>query len=163
VNNLSQADIDIKNFIQLKFLYEFYHPIPSNSSFFMRFQAGYNHNYTQGFLNMFNLGGTSPFLRNQIMFPGFDEYGILTHAAITAEMGWNINIWSEFYLTPVVGGALYDFDIELLSEINIDDNMLFGTGLTLGYRSPLGPLQATVSYSPQKNRLLGYINFGWNF
>jgi NTE family protein len=163
VNRLSQTDITINDFIQLEFLYEFYHPIPSNSSFFMRFQAGYNYNYTQGFLNMFNLGGTSPFLRDQIMFPGIDEYGILTPAAVTAEMGWNMNIWSEFYLTPLVGGALYDFDIELLSDINIDDNMLFGTGLTLGYRSPLGPLQATVSYSPQKNRLLGYINFGWNF
>jgi NTE family protein len=163
VNNLSQTDIDIKNFIQLKFIYEFYHPIPSNSSFFMRFQAGYNHNYTQGFLNMFNLGGTSPFLRDQIMFPGIEEYGILTPAAITAEMGWNMNIWSEFYLTPVVAGALYDFDVELLSDINIDNNVLFGTGLTLGYLSPLGPITATLSYSPQKNRLLGYIYFGWNF
>ena len=162
VNHLSQTDIDIKNFIQLKFLYEFYHPIPSNSSFFMRFQAGYNYNYTQGFLNMFNLGGTSPFLRDQILFPGIDEYGILTPAAITAELGWNMNIWSGFYLTPVVGAALYDFDIEQISDIGID-NLLLGTGLSVGYLSPLGPLSATISYSPQKNKLLGYIHYGWNF
>jgi NTE family protein len=163
VNRLSQTDITINDFIQLEFIYEFYHPIPSNSSFFMRFQAGYNYNYSQGFLNMFNLGGTSPFLRDQIMFPGIDEYGILTPAAITAEMGWNINIWSGFYLTPVVGGSLYDFDIEFLNDIDINDNLLFGSGLSLGYLSPLGPLSATISYSPQKNRVLGYFNIGWNF
>ncbi|MCA1747100.1 MAG: hypothetical protein LC655_05340, partial [Bacteroidales bacterium] len=83
-------------------------------------------------------------------------------AAITVEMGWNVNIWSEFYLTPVVGGAVYDFDIELMSDIGID-NLLLGTGLTLGYLSPLGPITATLSYSPQKNRVLPYIYFGWNF
>jgi len=162
VNELSQADISINNFIQLKFFYEVYHPIPFNSSVFARFQAGYNHNYTQGFLNMFNLGGTSVFLRDQIMFTGIDEYGILTPAAITAELGWNLNIWSEFYLTPVMGAAVYNFEIAKTSDIDTR-NLLFGTGLSLGYLSPLGPLTATLSYSPQKNRVLGYINFGWNF
>ena len=162
INHLSQTDITIKNFIQLMFKYEYYQPLPLNSSFFTRFQAGYNHNYTQGFLNMFNLGGTSPFLRDQIMFPGIDEYGILTPSVITAELGWNMNIWSDFYLTPVVGAALYDFDIEQINNIDIN-NLLLGSGLNLGYLSPLGPLTVTISYSPQKNKLLGYVNFGWNF
>ncbi|MEX0987747.1 MAG: patatin-like phospholipase family protein [Bacteroidales bacterium] len=162
INHLSQTDITIKDFIQLKFIYEYYQPIPTNSSFFIRFQAGYNYNYTQGFLNMFNLGGTYPFLRDQIVFPGIDEYGILTPSIITAELGWNMNIWSEFYLTPLVGAALYDFEFEKIGHIDIN-NILLGTGLSLGYLSPLGPLTATISYSPKKNRILSYINFGWSF
>jgi NTE family protein len=162
IDHLSQTDITIRNFIQLKFIYEYYQPLPLNSSFFTRFQTGYNHNYTQGFLNMFNLGGTSPVLRDQIAFSGISEYGILTPSAITAELGWNINIWSEFYLTPLVGAALYDFQIEQINEIDMN-NLLLGTSLSLGYLSPLGPLTATISYSPQKNNLLGYLNFGWTF
>lgn len=162
VNNIAQSDIEIDNFIQVKFLYEHYYPIPDRSSFFTRFQAGYNYNYTQGFLNMFNLGGTSSFLRDQILFPGVDEYGVLTPSAITAELGWNIDTWSGFYLTPVLGTALYDFDIENIQSVDLN-NLLLGTSLSLGYLSPLGPLTATVSYSPQKNRVLAYINFGWNF
>jgi NTE family protein len=162
VNQLSQTDIEIDDFFQLKFLYALYQPIRDHSSFFTRFQAGYNYNYSQGFLNMFNVGGTTSFLRDQVLFPGIDEYGVLTPAVITAELGWNINTWYGFYLTPVVGTALYDFDIANLDELDTG-NMLLGTSLSLGYLSPLGPLTATVSYSPQKNRVLGYINFGWNF
>lgn len=162
VDNLSQKDIEIRDFLQLKFIYAFFQPVADHSSFFARFQAGYNYNYTQGFLNMFNVGGTSPFLRDQIMFPGIDEYGILTPSVLTAELGWNINTWSGIYLTPMVGAALYDFDIEVISDIDVD-NLLLGSSLSVGYLSPLGPLTATVSYSPQKNSVLGYINFGWNF
>lgn len=162
LNNIAQSDIEIDDFFQLKFHYEHYYPIAHRSSFFTRFQAGYNYNYTQGFLNMFNLGGTSSFLRDQILFPGIDEYGVLTPSAITAELGWNIDTWSGFYLTPVLAAALYDFEVENIQAIDLN-NMLLGTSLSLGYLSPLGPLSATISYSPQKNRVLGYINFGWNF
>ncbi|MDF1572587.1 MAG: patatin-like phospholipase family protein [Bacteroidales bacterium] len=162
VNQLSQTDIEIDDFFQLKFLYALYQPVRDHSSFFTRFQAGYNYNYSQGFLNMFNVGGTTSFLRDQILFPGIDEYGVLTPAVITAELGWNINTWSGFYLTPLAGAALYDFDIWNIDELDTG-NVLLGTSLSLGYFSPLGPLTATVSYSPQKNRVLGYIHFGWNF
>ncbi len=162
VSHLSQTDISISNFIQLEFCYEYYLPILSGSSFFTRYQAGYNYKYTQGFLNMFNLGGSYSILRNQIVFPGIDEYGLLTPSVITAELGWHMNIWSDFYFTPIVGAALYDFNIELISEINVG-NMLLGTSLSLGYLSPLGPISATISYSPQKNRVLGNINIGWSF
>ena len=161
-NNLSQTDIEIDNFLQLKLFYAWYQPVREHSSFFTRFQAGYNYNYSQGFLNMFNLGGSTSFLRDQVLFPGIDEYGILTSAVITAELGWNINTWYGFYLSPVVGTALYDFDILDINDIDTD-NLLLGGSLSLGYFSPLGPLTTTISYSPQKNRVLGFINFGWNF
>jgi NTE family protein len=162
VNQLSQTDIEIDDFFQFKFFYAWYQPVLDHSSFFTRFQAGYNYNYSQGFLNMFNVGGSASILRDQILFPGIDEYGILTPAIITAELGWNINTWYGFYLTPVLGTALYDFDILNINDVGTD-NLLLGTSLSLGYLSPLGPLTTTISYSPQKNRVLGFINFGWNF
>jgi NTE family protein len=162
ITDLSQIGIAIDEFVQLKFSYKYYLPITRRSSYFASFQAGYNFNYTQGFLNMFNLGGTFPFLRDQFYFAGLGEYDIITPALLTAGLGWNFNVWSDFYLIPKVNAALYDFDIEKLTDIG-SNNMLLGAGLSLGYLTPVGPLKATVSYSPQSNEVLGYINLGWNF
>ncbi len=161
-DDLSQIGITISEFFQLKFLYEYYLPLTRRSSYFVSFQAGYNFNYTQGFLNMFNVGGTYPFLRDQFYFAGLDEYAIITPAVLTAGLGWNFNVWSAFYVTPKLNAAFYDFDIEKIPDIG-SNNMLLGAGLSLGYLAPLGPLKATVSYSPQSNKVLGYINLGWSF
>jgi NTE family protein len=162
ITDLSQIGIIIDEFIQFKLLYEYYFPATRRSSYFASLQAGYNFNYTQDFLNMFNLGGTYPFLRDQFFFAGLGEYDIITPSVLTAGLGWNFNIWSEFFVTPKLNAALYDFDVEKLSGID-SDNLLLGAGLSLGYLAPLGPLKATVSYSPQSNKVLGYINLGWSF
>jgi NTE family protein len=125
-------------------------------------QAGYNYQYEQSFINMFNLGGTYPFLKNQIVFAGLNEYEILTESALVGTMGWQYNIWDEFMLTPVVNGALYNFDIGNLNDIS-GDNFILGTGLKIGYFSAVGPLEVTFSYSPQTQKVLAYINLGWTF
>ncbi len=162
ITDLSKIGISIGEFIQFKFNYEYHLPLTQRSSYFTRIQAAYNFNYTQGFLNMFNVGGTNPFLRDQILFAGLNEYEIITPAVFSAGLGWNFNVWSEFFVNPVINAAMYDFQLDNLNAVN-HDNLLIGSAVSLGYRSPLGPINATISYSLQSKEVLGYINMGWSF
>jgi NTE family protein len=160
--DLSEAGIEMNNYLQFSLNWESWIQVNSRMSSFNQLQAGYNYQYEQSFINMFNLGGTYPFLKNQIVFAGLNEYEILTESALVGTMGWQYNIWDEFMLTPVVNGALYNFDIGNLNDIS-GDNFILGTGLKIGYFSAVGPLEVTFSYSPQTQKVLAYINLGWTF
>ncbi|MFN2396576.1 MAG: patatin-like phospholipase family protein [Bacteroidales bacterium] len=161
-SDLSEAGIEMSNYLQFSLNWESWIRVNSRMSSFNQLQVGYNYQYEQSFINMFNLGGTYPFLKNQIVFAGLNEYEILTESAIVGTMGWQYNIWDEFMLTPVVNAALYNFDIGELYEIS-GDNFILGTGLKIGYFSAVGPLEVTFSYSPKTQKVLAYINLGWTF
>jgi len=159
---LKDLGITIQNFLQLSLNWESYVPVHSRLTLFTHVQGGYNHNNTQGFINMFNMGGTSSFLRDQIIFSGLREYEVLTASAISLALGWHYNFWSDFYLTPQFNAALYDFD-KNSGKVNLPDKILMGAGLSFGFLSPAGPLSATVAYSPQSGRVTAYVNLGWAF
>ncbi|MBW7996151.1 MAG: hypothetical protein FVQ81_06185 [Candidatus Glassbacteria bacterium] len=38
-----------------------------------------------------------------------------------------------------------------------------GAGVTLGWHSPIGPLEYTVSYGNRRSELLNYVNVGYRF
>ena len=161
-SDLSDAGIEMSNYLQFSLNWQSWIQINSRMSSFNQLQVAYNYQYEQSFINMFNLGGTYPFLKNQIVFAGLNEYEILSESVLVGTMGWQYNIWDEFMLTPVVNGALYNFDIGEIYEIS-GDNFILGTGLKIGYFSAVGPLEVTFSYSPQTQKVLAYINLGWTF
>ena len=160
--DLSDQEINIQNFFRMQLNWRSFIPLNNRLTYFTHIQAGYNYSYTQGFIEMFNLGGTYPFLRNQLTFTGLNEFEIITASAVTAGMGWHYNVWSEFYLSPVLNAAIYDFKFENLDELSTDQ-LIFGAGLSAGYLSLIGPMKVSVTYSPQTNHLLAYINLGWSF
>jgi NTE family protein len=160
--DLSEVGIEMDNYLQFSFNWESWLRVSQRMSSFNQLQMGYNYQYQQSFINNFNLGGTDPFLKNQIVFAGLNEYEILTKSAVVGTMGWQYNIWDEFVVTPLVNAALYDFDLANLNDIS-GDNFILGTGLKIGYFSAVGPLEVTFSYSPQTSKVLAYINLGWTF
>ncbi len=160
--SLSDIGISINNFLQARFNWESYIPVSPTLTSFTRFQAGYNFDYHQGFINMFNVGGIYPYLRDQISFAGLNEYELMTKSIFAGAMGWQYNVWDRFYLTPIVNGAFYDFEIDELSTIT-PDNFIFGAALDVGFLTGIGPMNATFSYSPKTNKILAFINLGWTF
>ena len=160
--SLSDIGITINNFLQARFNWESYIPVSSSLTSFTRFQAGYNFDYNQGFINMFNVGGISPYLRDQVSFAGLNEYELMTKSIFAGAMGWQYNVWDRFYLTPIINAALYDFEIDELYNIT-PDNFILGAALDIGFLTGVGPMNATFSYSPQTNNILAFINLGWSF
>ncbi|MBW6479396.1 MAG: patatin-like phospholipase family protein [Bacteroidales bacterium] len=161
-SDLSEVGIKMENYLQFSFNWESWLRVSQRLSSFNQLQMGYNYQYQQSFINNFNMGGTYPFLKNQIVFAGLNEYEILTKSAVVGTMGWQYNVWDEFMITPTVNAALYDFDLGSLNDLS-GDNFILGTGLKIGYFSAVGPLEVTFSYSPQTRKILAYINLGWTF
>ncbi|MHC1777632.1 MAG: patatin-like phospholipase family protein [Lentimicrobium sp.] len=161
--SLSDLDIDIETFLQTSFIWESYFPVNDRLTQITRLQAGYNFNYTQGFLNNFNVGGTSFILDKQFTFSGLSEYGVITSSLISGAVGMQYAIGSSVFASAIVNAGMYDFAVDELGKITYSDNALLGAGLSLGYLSLLGPIEITFSYSPQTDKIIGYLNLGWSF
>ena len=161
-DGLDDAGLSISNFFQLRFNWETYSYLGGGVTNFTQLQAGYNFDYEQGFINNFNLGGTYHFLRNQLVFAGLNEYEVLSDAVVTTALGWRKNLGSGFSTSLILNAALYDFNIGEVEKISTD-NLILGAGASIGYFSAIGPMEVTFSYSPQTNRISGYINLGWAF
>ena len=161
--SLSTMNIEIQNFIQALFSWEKYLPVGKRMTQIIRLQSGYNFNYDQSFINSFNMGGTNNFLDKQFIFTGLNEYEVITNSVCSGAYGLQYSLGNSLYTSALVNGAVYDFDLEKLNLVTIDDNFVIGAGLSLGYLSLLGPIELTFSYSPQTNKTIGYINLGWYF
>lgn len=161
-SNLSEAGIEISNYLQAFLGWESFIRVSPRLTSFNQVQAGYNFFYEQSFINMFNLGGTYPFLKNQMIFAGLNEYEIISKGIVAASMGWRYNIWDEFMITPLVNAALYNFEIDALHHIS-RDNFVLGAGVNIGYFSGIGPMEVSFAYSPQTRKVLAYLNLGWTF
>lgn len=160
---LIEPDIEISNFFQTFINYEAYKPGNERLTHIFRIQSGYNFNYNQGFLNNFNVGGTSSFLQKQIIFSGLNDYEIITQSALTGLYGLQYDMGKNLFITGLLNAGMYDFYLEKLNKVNYQSNAILGGGLSLGYLSLLGPIEIIFSYSPQTDKIIGYVNIGWAF
>ncbi len=159
---LKDLDIYIRNFLQAQISWESYVRIRERLTQILHLQLGYNFKYNQGFINSFNVGGTYGFLENQITFAGLNEYGLISESVFVSSIGYRYHLGRSTYLSALANAALFDFKFGEPEKIS-KDNLVFGGGATLGYDGLLGPIELTFAYSPQTNRIIGYINLGWAF
>ncbi len=159
---LGSLGIEIGNYLMTRFRWESYVPTGEQSSQFTIIQLGYHFKYNQRFINAFNLGGPNAFLYNQFTFSGLSEYGLISPSILTVGTGWRRHIGSGLHASATINAGLYDFEFQNFVNIG-KDNLVYGGGLTLGYDSLVGPLELTFSYSPQTNRIIGFVNLGWIF
>ncbi len=161
-STLEELDIRIRNFFQTLIRWESYAPINERLTQKTQLQLGYNIKYEQGFINSFNLGGTYPFLENQITFAGLNEYNLISENILAAGIGYQYHIGRSVYASAIVNAAMYDFKVGRPEETDLN-NFVLGGGVSIGYDGILGPFELTFSYSPQTNKVIGYVNLGWMF
>ncbi len=161
-STLEDLEIRIRNFFQTQFRWDSYVPINERLTQKTQLQLGYNIKYEQGFINSFNMGGTYPFLENQITFIGLNEYELISENIMAAGIGYQYHIGRSVYASALANAAMYDFRLGRPEEID-RDNFILGGGVSVGYDGMLGPFELTFSYSPQTNNIIGYVNLGWMF
>jgi NTE family protein len=161
-STLEELDIRIRNFVQTQIRWESYTPINERLTQHTRLQLGYNIKYEQGFINSFNLGGTYPYLENQITFTGLNEYELVSENILAAALGYQYHIGRSVYATALANAALFDFSFGRPEEFSAS-KLVYGAGLSIGYNSFVGPFEVTFSYSPQTEKVIGYVNLGWMF
>jgi len=126
--------------------------------------GGLNLTTTEQFLfhNQWNIGGHYGIFRNQLPFAGFRDYQFHTDgfAALQGQLQyrWLDNVF-------VVGkGNVGIFDLHRYS-IAIPERIPFiwGASLSMGYRSPIGPVDVSLNYNITDQSFSGQINLGWWF
>jgi NTE family protein len=134
---------------------------PVNSKSTMQLQLGGAANFThrQGPINAFLLGGLNTVIRNQLPIVGIRDAEITTSSAATVQLSWQYEFMRNTYAIPRAGAVLYDF----LGDIGAKYKYMSGYGLTGGYSSFMGPIEASVMYCDQDGRLRMYVNIGFNF
>lgn len=135
--------------------------IPFNYNGTLQVQLGgaANFSHRQGPVNAFLLGGLNNVIRNQLPIVGIREAEITTSSAATFQLSYQYEFMRNTYAIPRAGVALYDF----LGDVSAKYKYMSGYGLTGGYSSFLGPIEASLMYCDQDGRLRMYVNIGFNF
>lgn len=129
--------------------------------------------------DMFFIGGQSKmrYVDNYMSFTGLPFMSIYTQHAAFAKTAWQWNFYKNFYgIVSCDAGyfrnllTMEDID-DLIAEILGDgyknwfvpDKYVMGAGLTLGYKTMLGPIEIEVSKSNIIDSWVLFVNFGFWF
>jgi NTE family protein len=149
------------NYGQIRLNVENYLPLASRVSLLSQLNAGLNIKSNQSYLNFFNVGGLTDFLRNQITFAGLGEFQVRGNSVAVLALGAQYNPIKSLYVSVRANAALSNFSYTNGSMDSGD--FLSGYALTAGYNSALGPLQFSMMYCDQTGKFVGYANIGLHF
>ncbi|WP_290846498.1 patatin-like phospholipase family protein [Flavobacterium sp.] len=143
---------------QIKFSFEQYFPF-GRHALLLNVQSGMNFGYKQFVMNDFIIGGLTSVIRNQITFAGLPEGSIFSPSVISAQIGYQYNVVSNLYLIFKANTLYHDF---IDSNLKLRDSS-HGTGFSVtgGYKTFLGPIEASLMYSDLNKELLPYFNLGY--
>ena len=137
----------------------YYFPLGRKSTLNLNGYAGFNFNYDLELLNDFMIGGVTDFSRNQIPFVGLYDGEINTSSVGALQLGWQYEALRNVFIIPRVNAAVYDLN----GKAEPKYRYVTGYGITAGYSSRLGPMEATLMYSDQAKVLKAYVNLGFHF
>lgn len=137
----------------------YYFPFSRKSTLIVNGYAGFNFNYNQELTNDFLIGGLTDFTRNQIPFMGLYHGEVNTSSVASTSLGFQYEAIRNIFITPKASFGAYDFNG--LSETKY--NYVTGYGVTFGYSTRLGPMEASIMYSDQAQYLKAYVNLGFHF
>lgn len=149
------------NHLGLHFYLEGYKTVKGKNTFSSLLQAGALLNNKQVLYNDFFIGGLNNVIHSQVLFAGLPEGAVITPSYLTYQWGWRRGWFPSIYTTLRANIGWYDF----LKQDNTFQNPKWLTGYsgTLGYTSPLGPIEFSVMYSDQSKKISSYVNFGFAF
>lgn len=148
-----------KPYTQLKITFEQYFPVDDNA-FLVQVQSGMNFNYKQSLMNDFVIGGLNNVIRNQVTFAGLPDAAIFTSSVVSAQAGYQHQIIKNLFITGKVNALWFDF-VKSNYRLNTVRRQGFGGSLTAGYKTPLGPVEASLMYSDLGKQVLPYFNIGY--
>lgn len=130
-------------------------------------KVGFNLGLTIGngippYHHQFMLGGQSTlgYFDSFVPFAGMRFIEKTGNQMSVGNLAWQYRASKNLYLTLKVDTGYIE---DSFSEVFEEPQFYFGTGLTLGYDSFIGPLQLTLMSSTSNKRLLGFVNLGYWF
>ncbi len=150
-----------KNHTGFRFYLEGYKTMMGKNTFSTLLQAGALFNNGQVLFNDYFIGGLNKVINNQVLFAGLPEAAIITPSYLTYQWGWRRFWFTNTYTTLRANIGFYNF----IQQDNTFKSPKYLTGYsgTLGYTSPLGPIEFSVMYCDQSRKVVTYLNFGFTF
>ncbi len=99
------------------------------------------------------LNGIFPFVGLQFM-------QIADYTALVGKVDLQVEMWRNIFVT---GKYNLGFTSTYLSDIFSENKPISGFGLSVGAKTPIGPIEFTVSSSDYTGKVLGYFNLGYQF
>jgi NTE family protein len=147
---------------QIKMRVENYVPLTSRVTLLSQWHAAANIHSDDAYLNFYNVGGITDFVRNQFTFSGLNEFQVTSNSVATLSLGFQYAAFKNIYGIARANAGVYDFSGRKWEGIN-SHNFLSGYSLTAGYDSGIGPITITIMYSDQAQKVYGYVNVGFHF
>ncbi|MFD2719676.1 patatin-like phospholipase family protein [Hymenobacter monticola] len=144
-----------------RFSFAQYLPLTKTATLLLQAQAGLNFNYKQAVFNDFVVGGLNSVVRNQVTFAGVPEAALLTGSAATALVGYQFALTPSLFATAKANVLYHDF---ITGNVRLQAAKAnYGGSLTLGLKTIVGPIDASIMYSDLSKSFLTYFNIGLPF
>jgi NTE family protein len=136
-------------------------PMSTRWAWVNRVQGGINFSGNQSLLNIFIAGGMNPTMHNQVLFAGLKEGEVISESMAAAQTGVRYNPFGKVYATLLGNVMAYDFIRK--DSLQTSSKWIMGTGLTVAYDLPIGPIELTLMMTNKSGGLRSYFNFGFPF
>lgn len=141
---------------------ETYTPLSDRLTWLLHSMGGINFTTTDALFNFYNVGGQFDLFRNQIIFPGFREFELQGNGIGVVQAGLQRQLSNRlFFITRFSGGVIGLNQLDL--DFGDDLSFFWGTSAAFGFRSPIGPVDASLNYNLTNNTWIGQLNLGWWF
>lgn len=140
-----------------------YHAINPKLTLFENVNAFYAENGTAIVFDECSLGGMQQLMDTQMPFAGLNDGHITTHSAASLGVGAQYNVFGEFYTTIRVNGACYDFNNPFEADILEDAKYVTGGAISLAYYLSVLPIEFSVMYSPEMDKVYNHVRIGFVF
>ena len=141
---------------------ETYTPLSDRLTWLLHSMGGINFTTTDALFNFWNVGGQFDLFRNQIVFPGFREFELQGNGIGVVQAGLQRQLSNRlFFVTRFSGGVIGLNQLDLTFGESL--SFFWGTSAAFGFRSPIGPVDASLNYNVTNNTWIGQLNLGWWF
>jgi NTE family protein len=136
-------------------------PMSTRWAWVNRIQGGINFSRNQSLLNIFIAGGMNPTMHNQVLFAGLKEGEVVSESVVAAQTGVRYNPFGKVYATLLGNVMSYDFIAK--DTLQASPKWIMGSGLTIAYDLPIGPIELTLMMTNKSGGIRSYFNFGFPF
>ncbi|MBI9060886.1 MAG: patatin-like phospholipase family protein [Marinilabiliaceae bacterium] len=140
-----------------------YHAINPKLTLFENVNAYYAENGTGIVFDECSLGGIQQLMDVQIPFAGLNDGQISAHSAASLGVGAQYKVFGEFYTTLRVNGACYNFDNPFEPNMFKDAKYVTGGAISLAYYLSVLPIELSVMYSPEMDKVYNHVRIGFIF
>lgn len=162
VYNLDSIGLNFGSFLRTRLQVQKVIPVWRRNYLTLQGETDINFNTNQFLFHDFVIGGMLPIMRNQVSFMGLQDASMRANSLVKGAINWRTQITGNVYAAAGFNLLYHSF---LKEELWAEDRfqILHGYALSLGFESPIGPLEFSFMFSGNSGRLKNYVNFGYRF